>query len=283
MVRNNYEAMQWIKTQLGKPFSLQMLLELQAMLTLGTNPESERGRLRDHAETVRVATDHDDETIHTPPPADQLPTRIEWLCEYANATDDGRNFVHPLVKACILHFMIGFDHPFPDGNGRTARAVFYWYALKHGYDIFEYLTISEIIRRGPSKYVQAFVDCESDEGDLTYFILYKLDVIHRALKEFEKHVQHEEHRLERAKSLVRLSKSFNIRQRLLLEHALRHPDTRYTVKSHATSNDISLPSARKDLDGLAAKRFFVKSSRDKEAVYEAAPGLGEKLEKYIKD
>jgi Fic family protein len=96
-------------------------------------------------------------------------------------------------------------------------------------------------------------------------------------------VQHEEHRLERAKSLVRLSKSFNIRQRLLLEHALRHPDTRYTVKSHATSNDISLPSARKDLDGLAAKRFFVKSSRDKEAVYEAAPGLGEKLEKYIKD
>ncbi|WP_366511954.1 Fic family protein [Maribacter sp.] len=44
-----------------------------------------------------------------------------------------KNFIHPIVKASILHFLIGYIHPFVDGNGRTARAIFYWYLLKNGY------------------------------------------------------------------------------------------------------------------------------------------------------
>lgn len=30
---------------------------------------------------------------------------------------------HIVLRAVILHFMVGHDHPFVDGNGRVARAV----------------------------------------------------------------------------------------------------------------------------------------------------------------
>ena len=43
---------------------------------------------------------------------------------FAFANAQSSPFVHPVVKAMALHFAIGFIHPFVDGNGRTARALF---------------------------------------------------------------------------------------------------------------------------------------------------------------
>jgi hypothetical protein len=42
-------------------------------------------------------------------------------------------FIHPVMRAITLHFWLAYDHPFCDGNGRTARALFYWSMLKQGY------------------------------------------------------------------------------------------------------------------------------------------------------
>jgi Fic family protein len=283
MVRNNFEAMQWIKQRLDRQLSVSMLLELQSMLTSGTNPERERGRLREHGEPVKVwAVGTDEQPIHVPPAASLLPQRLTALCTYANTDYEGNEFVHPLIKAAILHFMIGYEHPFVDGNGRTARAVFYWYALRHGYGIFEYLAISEIIRKGPTRYVQAYLDTELDDGDLTYFILYKLDVIEQSLRRLDQQIQAEDEKLKRAERLLRLSADFNLRQRLILEHALRHPVTIYTAKSHSNSNGISLPTARKDLDELVAMKYMIASVRERETTYHASPELPKKLAKVLR-
>lgn len=46
--------------------------------------------------------------------------------------------------------MIAYMHPFVDGNGRTARALFYWYMLKSGYWLTEYLSISRVIAKSKS-------------------------------------------------------------------------------------------------------------------------------------
>lgn len=283
MFVNNYAAMREIKHRLAEPLSVGMLVDLQRILTQGTlNHDDEGGRLRVPGEDVRVVDDRDGSIVFVPPDAMGLERRLEAVCEFANETHVGDRFIHPIVKACILHFMVGYEHPFVDGNGRTARAVFYWAALRQGYRIFEYLTISDIIREGTSKYPQAYLDSELDSGDLTYFILYKLGVIEQSLARLAAHLSHEEAKIKQSEVFIRVSKDLNLRQRLLLSHALRHPKTMYTAKSHATSNGITENTARADLLGLERKRFLTRFMDGKTTMFQLAPGLAAKLAKKAK-
>ena len=278
MVLNNYVAMQDIKTWLERPLSLEMLRDLQATLTRDTldNPD-EAGRFRRADENVRVEDVRTGEVIHVPPPAQTLTAGLSGLCDFANKDHAGPEFLHPIVKASILHFLIGYLHPFVDGNGRTARALFYWFALRNGYRLFEFIPISERIRKGFARYSQAYVDTELDEGDLTYFVLYKLDIIELALDDLADHLRREEQKLVRSEAFLKLSKDLNLRQRLLLEHGLRHPLTHYTVKSHMNSNGITAATARTDLEDLLRRRFMVATKQRQEVIYRIAPGLADRL------
>jgi len=280
MVINNYIAMQQVKRWLDRPLSIAMLLELQRTLTEGTLQDpAEAGRLRRRDEPVRVVDERDNADVYTPPPAESLPVRLTALCEFANRSHEDEQFIHPIIKASILHFMIGYEHPFVDGNGRTARAVFYWHALRNGYGIFEYTGVSELIRKGFAKYPQAYLDTELDDGDLTYFVLYKLDIIEQSLDRLAEHLRAEEDKVRRSERLLRLSKNLNLRQRLLLEHALRHPATQYTVKSHMNSNGIVAATARADLDQLVRLRLMTTAKRGREVIYLVAPTLADRLAK----
>lgn len=280
MVVNNYLAMQQIKQWLDRALSIEMLLELQELLTHGTLDDATgAGRLRRADESIRIVDARSEETIFTPPPAADLRPLLQTICDFANREHAGPDFIHPVVKAAILHFLIGYAHPFIDGNGRTARATFYWLALRHGYGVFEFLSISEVIRKGYAKYPQAFLDTELDEGDVTYFVFFQLDVILQSLDRLAEHIEAEQDRIRRSESLLKLASDLNLRQRLLLEHALRHPLTQYTVKSHMNSNGIVAATARADLDDLVRRRLMVTSKRQKEVLYLVAPGLDAKLRK----
>src|SRR5207302_11428896 len=129
-------------------------------------------------EEDRVAVfDNRGALLHQPPPAEQLPKRLVTMCRFANSELGGAGFVHPVIRAILLHFWLGYDHPFEDGNGRTARALFYWYMRTHGYWLVEYLSISRILQNAPAKYTRAFLLTETDERDATYFIVYQLEVL----------------------------------------------------------------------------------------------------------
>lgn len=91
--------------------------------------------------------------------------------------------MHPVIIAIVLHSWLAYDHPFVDGNGRTARAPFYWSMLSQGFWLVEFLSISSILRKAPATSSRSFLHAETDENDLTYFILYHLKVIRRAIDE----------------------------------------------------------------------------------------------------
>ncbi len=278
MVVNNYSAMQWVKGKLQDPLSVEMLLELQSILTLNTMDDpSASGRLRVSQDQIAVVDQRSGTEVFVPPPAEDLPHRLKALCKFANEVHSGDQFIHPIVKACILHFMVGYEHPFVDGNGRTARAVFYWYALRSGYRIFEFLVISELILKAYAKYPQAFIDVEDDDGDLTYFVAYKLEVIERSIARFQEYLSHEQEQIERSLLLVRKFRDLNLRQRLLLEHALKHPKTVYTVKSYATTNVIMPSTARSDLEALRRRRLLNTFKVGKAVHYVPSPDLQRKL------
>lgn len=278
MVANNYSAMQRVKGWLDRPLSPEFLCELQAILTAGTLKKPDQsGRFRRRDEQVGVVDERTGETVFVPPPAQELGRRISQLCDFANTLHTGQHFLHPLVKASVLHFMIGYEHPFVDGNGRTARAVFYWQALRSGYRGFEYMAISELIRAAYAKYPQAFADTESDDFDLTYFVCYKAGVIQRSIERLLSHLREEEEKIARSLRLVKLDPDLNLRQRLLVEHALRHPRTVYTAKSHSVSNNITAMTARADLEHLRQRGFLNAFKSGREVQYVLASDLPARL------
>jgi len=278
MVRNNYAGMQLIKKWLTRDLSVDMLCDLQAVLTQGTlDAEHQSGRLRRSDEPIDIVDVRTGEAIFTPPPAAHLPDRLKQLCTFANARHTGAAFIHPILKACVLHFMIGHEHPFVDGNGRTARAVFYWAALRAGYGVFEFLVISELILKALAKYPQAYVDSEIDDGDLTYFLMYKLGVIDHALDRLAEHLAREQQKIADGMRLLALDPELNLRQRLLLGHAMKHPGTTYTVASHSTSNRITLVTARTDLQGLVRRGLMGTSQAGKTVHYTLLPDAAARL------
>ncbi len=157
MIVNNYRAMMFIREQRHTPLTTDFLIELQRILTQDTlDRPDECGRLRRTDETV-VIEDPYGEELHIPPSASTLPRRLEALCAFANEpVSKESRFVHPVVRAMTLHFQVAYDHPFCDGNGRTARTLFYWYMLRTGYWLFEFLPISKLISQSPAKYGLAY-------------------------------------------------------------------------------------------------------------------------------
>jgi Fic family protein len=253
MILNNYRALEFLREDVGDRLSPDIVLELHRILTDGTLDDPDAaGRLQTPAdERIAVWDDRTDELVHAPPPAEQLEGRLELLCRFASGEVGATGFLHPVMRAIILHFMLAYDHPFEDGNGRTARALFYWSMRQQGYWLTEYLSISRILREGPVRYSRAFSYTETDENDLTYFVLFHLAVVKRAIEELHRYLERKVREVREVERLVRQSDRFNHRQLALLGDAVRHPDHRYTFASHARSHRVSMQSARNDLLSLA--------------------------------
>ena len=116
------------------------------------------------------------------------------------------------------------------------------------------ISISRIIKKAPVKYARAFLYTETDENDLTYFIIHQLEVIKKAITDLHLYLDKKARDLEFAeKSLhdIKLDKKLNLRQLTLLRHALKHPRFIYKITEHQNSHGISYETARKDLQQMA--------------------------------
>lgn len=282
MIINNYRAMLFMREDMGEQLTPETVLELQRILTEGTldTPDA-AGRLQRPDEArVAVVDRNDGGLIHQPPPAEQLPDRLRALCDFANKQDDDSEaFMHPVVRAILLHFWLAYDHPFEDGNGRTARALFYWYMRTRGYWLVEYLSVSNILREAPTQYTKAFLRTETDEGDTTYFIAYQLDVIQRAVEELHAYLERKARDIRDVERLIKGSPDFNHRQLALLSHAIRKPEAVYTFNSHALSHGVTHETARTDLLTLERRRLLDSRRDGRRYVFTPSRRLPELLKK----
>lgn len=284
MIFNNFEAMRHIRDICGETLKPEHVIELQRVLTAGTleRPE-DSGRLRTSDDIEVVAPNNDGLVLHRPPPHAELPGRLELLCEFANVPVSDSSFIHPIVRAILLHFMVGYDHPFADGNGRTGRALFYWYMAKQGYWLIEYLSISRILRRAPAQYARAYLLTETDSGDTTYFLLHQTEVILSglaALHQYLRQKQREQASLQtRLRTLQTREKQLNHRQTALLAHALKRPEEYFTIESHQRSHQVAYATARADLLSLAALGLLSESTHGgRKKVFYPAPDIRQRLE-----
>ena len=278
MVANNYRTIRMLNLRRQDPMTPELLCEVQRSLTEGTldTPDA-AGRFRNSGEPIAVWDHEEQEPLFTPPPAGELPERIRHLCDFANRQNSPGNseFLHPAIRAIVLHFWLAYDHPFVDGNGRTARALFYWSLLRDGYWLAEYISISSIIHTQPKRYARAYLDTETDERDLTYFLLYHLHVVERGIEAFRRYFDRKVE--EQREQVVIQTGPFNSRQRAILLRALRDSAMRFTFESHAGSHGVSIPTARSDLMTLEKRGLLIANRHDRRFEFLPAPDLEARL------
>lgn len=276
MIMNNFRAMELVRSSVDEPLSERFVLEVHRTLTIDTlDDPADAGRLR-RTDDVIVQDLETGETLHSPPPAKELPGRLRALCDFANG-ETPSGFLHPLLRGMLVHFWLAYDHPFVDGNGRTARALFFWVLLRNGYWLFEFLSVSKWILNSKRQYYRSFLLTETDERDTTYFLLYHLKAVQQALAALHEYL---ERKAEEVASLERLSRSsgvLNHRQQALVAHALRHPSGEYTFESHQNSHGVVYQTARTDLLDLEKRGLLAKKKRSKTFVFRATDDLEARL------
>lgn len=282
MVLNNYRAMEFVREQASQSLTPALILELHRVVTEGTleNPEM-AGRLRRGEDDVKVVDPRDGDVLHIPPDAETLPQRLDTLCVFANDLNPPPDkFIHPVVRAIILHFMIGYDHPFVDGNGRTARALFYWSMLRQRYWLMEFISISSIIRRSPVQYAKAYLNSELDENDLTYFLLNQTKVVRLAVEGLQNYLARKAREIELVETWLdgtQYEGRFNHRQLDILKIGARSPGAQVTVDGHKNKHRVSYHTARADLEDLLAAGLLRKRQIGRGKAYVAPSDLTQRL------
>ncbi|EOC3083527.1 Fic family protein [Cronobacter dublinensis] len=273
MIMGNYRMMKYVSERGNDPFNIDELLKLHRVAIENINDEKySPGQLRIETDDVVVA-DHEGNIVYTPPSAGQLPDALEKLFEFINLpheTAEDEKYLHPLVKACVIHFMIGYLHPFKDGNGRTARALFYWYMLKCGYTAFRYISISKLLKNAPAKYVRAYLYSETDDMDLTYFVNYQCEIVTRAVQDYIDYIKSIVQTRVELKQWLFDSGIFgriNARQRDLATIAINQPGVLFTASEVSSRMAVSENTAREDLKKLTALGLMKAMKEGKGNVY----------------
>jgi Fic family protein len=276
MIANNYRAMEWAREHRNSPPTTELILELHRIVTEDTLDELDAGgRFRRHDEPIRVV-DHDSgEVVHMPPPASELAERMTALCVFAaGATPTG--FVHPVVRAILTHFWLAFDHPFVDGNGRTARALFYWQMLREGYWLVEFVSISRLLRKAPAQYARAFLHAETTR-DATYFVLHQLETLRCAIDDMFAYVKRKAAAARSVEAELRAGADVNHRQLDLLARLLRDPDAAITIEAHQRTHGVVYETARGDLRELEQRGWLIKHKVGRTFSYHPARDLERRL------
>lgn len=279
MILNNYRGLQFMREEMADELTPQGVLQLHKILTEGTldHPDA-AGRLQRPEEDRVAVYDRDGgRRLHKPPTAEELPERLQRLCDFANEGDGGEVFVHPVIRAILLHFGLAYDHPFEDGNGRTARILFFWSMRRSGYWMAEYLSISTILRKAPAQYGRAFLETETDEGDTTYFLIHQLQVIEQAINQMRRYLQRKAREVQEIEDLLQGADGFNRRQLEVLTEAIRHPDASYSFSGHAANHRVTHETARSDLFSLAQRGLLTQRRVGREYSFEVPPDLPQRL------
>lgn len=265
MILNNYLAMEFIRENKEQNLSIELLIHLHAILGNDAMDQGMAGAFRNNEQHVAVVDEITGEDIHIPPPAHEVEARLTELLLFFNSDPLDREspFVHPILKACIVHFMIGYIHPFSDGNGRLARSLFYWSLLKSGYWIAEYLTISKVILESKHAYYKAFVHTELDTNDLTYFLRYKVSVLMSSFANLREHLLERLNETDEQIPELAVELSITLRQAELLKKIKDKPATIWKVQDAERLLNVSHATARADLRALTERGLLEMLALDK--------------------
>lgn len=262
MILNNYKTIQYISENKSEEITIHKLFEIHKLVTENTLEEENCGVFRNTNE-VLVMNQITGEIVHTPPSFKKLEELMQSFCDFFN-NNPKEEFIHPIVKASILHFLIGYIHPFVDGNGRSARALFYWYLLKNGYWLTEYLSISRVILKTKTQYEKAYIYSEIDEMNVSYFIHYQVKVLTQAFEDLKDYLSKKKKEENKLNKYLKVS-NINERQAQILYWIEDDANRYFSVKEIENIFSVTNQTARTDIEELVDQDFLKKVSINKKS------------------
>lgn len=112
-----------------------------------------------------------------------------YMNPYETITVNPEKKVHPLIISGITHHLIGYIHPFPDGNGRTARAFSTLVGLIHDdlATIKDAFSVEEFFDKRIEDYYDTLM--AATQGNLKPFIVFYLECVNASLTKVLKELQ----------------------------------------------------------------------------------------------
>ncbi len=255
MILNNYTTINFIREHSKEDLTPELIMHIHAMMTQNAlDVKDAAGRLRRGDENIVVGNGITGETVHIPPSAACLPDFIDRLCHFFNDKSP-KIFIHPILRAIIIHFLIGYYHPFADGNGRTARALFYWYMMRSNYWLVQYLSISRIIRGSKKAYEKSYLYSEHDGNDIGYFVKYNLDVLRKSFEELKKYLKRKNNEKKKSERLLHLG-NVTPRQTEIINKFIENPDLVITSMDVMSQTGVTANTAKADLKDLTKKEYL---------------------------
>ncbi len=257
MILNNYRAMEFIRSNLSKELSPELIRELHGIITEDTlESRGFKGEFR-RDDSIAVRDILTGETYHEPVSHGMIEPMMKDLCRFVN---DDSEYIHPIIKGILIHFIVAYIHPFMDGNGRISRSLFYWYTMKKGYSVMEYLSISKAIKDHKGGYEEAYQLSETDGNDVTYFIDYNIRMLMSSIEMFSGYLRK---KIDERRHMRDLMDTDNLTQRQIdILVALMNSDMPQTVYELSAKIGVSPQTVRNEIIALMKKGHVRESSKD---------------------
>jgi Fic family protein len=253
MLVNNFRAMNWVQQHRDEAVSEELILQLHRIVTENTMEGDDvnfSGKFRN--DKIFVGPHEGVEHAHI----------RQAIAEAITLTTQNPRYIHPLIRGILVHYFIAYIHPFFDGNGRTARALFYFKAMRNKLDYIQLLSVSAYLKEHGSQYEKAFEKVVSNDFDVTYFIDFCLDSIHSALTAVSKKVSY----LLRVNAL-REQLGLSPNQVGLLQRMALQRFRTVSSEEYAAQISMSREAARQELKALAEHGLIDEAKSGKKLVY----------------
>ncbi|MDT3428672.1 Fic family protein [Paenibacillus forsythiae] len=263
MIYNNYAAMMHILDNIGTPLDEDVFIQLHKIITEGTLEDDDiTEKYRD--DDVEVKDLSTNRVIYHAPKARDVQWMMDDLFKFIHSDTPE---IHPIIKACIIHFYIVYVHPFFDGNGRTARAFTVMFLLKQGFQFFKYLSISTAINQKKGAYYKSIEDCEKNPTDITYFIINQLELLLARYVELLEQLQTEVGKLIFNDWLVENGLVLSKRQHKEITLLSKKQKNFVTIEEYKKRHKVAYETARSDLMELEALGIFERMKVSRKFVY----------------
>ena len=253
MLINNFKAMKWVKDNRKKSLTSDVILNLHRIVTENTL----------EGDDVNFQGKFRNDTVFVGPHEGIKYTKIEQAIEeMIQIITHNPRYIHPLLKGILVHYFMGYIHPFFDGNGRTARALFYFKSIRNNLNYVELLSVSAYLRIHGKQYENSFLKVKENEYDLTYFIDFCLDSMCSALKEVSRKINY-------LLRMADLKDRFELSQNQvgLIQRMALHKFRTINIEEYAQLISKSREFARQELKALLDVNLVFEIKLGKKLVY----------------
>lgn len=266
-IANLKNAYKYVKKEFGKQKEFSILSdddirEIHRMVMSNVLEGNDAGIFRSHK--VKVG-DVDHGGVYIPPKnKEDVKTLMHGFCSWYN--DVSMQSCDVIIRAALAHYYIAKIHPFPDGNGRTARLAEALVLSRSGIKFLPNL-ISNYCYNKIDEYYIAFSQTHSKKDDVTDFLKFVLTGIVHALRDTYDTV------LEYVRDTILLDfyrhslKERNLSKRThallvcLFERGIKitQSDLFSDPVLKAIYHNVSEQTARRDLRKLTENKFLIKN------------------------